>query len=199
MDCSTPPLRWSTPRHLLISLELIPPLTLTRDTTLNAGDSASVPPRFALRWDGSMLLSEILRWTAVGTALVFFTAGCISQSDETPAPAVTDTTAASSTTRGPGSLAWMSSVMPTDAELTDALGYIVTTDGPPNMLPGRKFWSTFIGSGQVAERDCIGVVSPLEQEAYSSAPITAVSFATQAAATYSAAVFDSGRWRQSGV
>ena len=108
-----------------------------------------------------------------------------------PADATTDRTAASSTTQGPGSFAWMSSVMPTDAELTEALGYTVTTDGPPSVRPGRKFRNTFIGSGEVAERDCIGVVSPLEQEAYAGAPVTAVSFATEAAATYSAAAFDS--------
>lgn len=54
--------------------------------------------------------------------------------------------------------------MPTDAELTDALGYAVTIDGPPIIRLGREFRNTFIGRGEVAERDCVGVVSSLEHE-----------------------------------
>lgn len=100
-----------------------------------------------------MLVAQAVCWTAVGTALAVLTAGCSSGSDGTPAAATTDRTATSSTTQGPGSFAWISSVMPTDAELTEALGYTVTTDGPPSVRPGRKFRNTFIGSGEVAERD----------------------------------------------
>jgi hypothetical protein len=89
--------------------------------------------------------------------------------------------------------AWLTAVLPTSAELSEALGYPVTADGPPKVRNGAKLRNTFIGSGDVAERDCIGVVSPLETDAYGSAPLVAVSFASESAATYGAAVFDSPR------
>lgn len=87
----------------------------------------------------------------------------------------------------------MTSVLPTDPELSGALGYPVTIDGPPKIRNGAKLRNTFIGSREVAERDCIGVVSPLETEAYGSAPLVAVTFASESAATYGAAAFDSPR------
>lgn len=89
--------------------------------------------------------------------------------------------------------AWLTAVLPTDSELSEALGYPVTIDGPPTIRNGAKLRNTFIGSRDVAERDCIGVVSPLETEAYGSAPLVAVTFASESAATYGAAVFDSPR------
>jgi hypothetical protein len=85
----------------------------------------------------------------------------------------------------------LTSVLPTDSELSEALGYPVTVDGPPRIRPGSGLRNTVVGSGDIAERDCIGVVSPLEKEAYGSAPVIALTFATEAAATYGAAAFDS--------
>ena len=85
----------------------------------------------------------------------------------------------------------MTAVLPTDSELSEALGYSVTIDGPPRIRRGSGLRNTVVGSGDIVERDCIGVVSPLEKEAYGSAPVIALTFATEAVATYGAAAFDS--------
>lgn len=91
----------------------------------------------------------------------------------------------------PDPYAWLTSVLPTSAELSNALGYAVTVDGPPRIRPGSGLRNTVIGSGDVIERRCLGVVSPLEKEIYGSAPVVAVTFATESAATYGAVAFDS--------
>lgn len=132
-----------------------------------------------------------LRWMAAAAAVVVWLAGCSSQNDGTAAQSTTALTAPSVTTQARDSFAWLSSVMPTDAELSDALGYAVSTGGPSRVRASPKFRNTFVGSGEVVERDCIGVVAPLEQDVYGSTPAVAVSFNTEAAATYGAVAFDS--------
>lgn len=138
-----------------------------------------------------MLLRGAARYSAAAIACVVVLAGCSSPGE---GPSAHSSTAAQTSVPGSqpeDSFSWLSSVLPTDPELSEALGYPVTTDGPPRVRTDVKFRNTFVGSGDIAARECIGVVSALEQEAYRSVPAVAVSFATEAAATYSVVAFDS--------
>ena len=119
--------------------------------------------------------------------------GCSTQSDGTSAPENSKSSTESTNIQVQEPYAWLTSVLPTDSELSEALGYSVTIDGPPKVRNGARLRNTFAGSGDVSERDCIGVVSPLETDAYGSAHLAAVTFSSESAATYGAAIFDSPR------
>ncbi len=143
-----------------------------------------------------MNVRDVLRRAAAAALGVVLLVSCSTSGDGTSAPRPSAPSAESSKTQAQEPYAWLTSVLPTDAELSEALGYPVTIDGPPEIRNGAKLRNTFIGSREVAERDCIGVVSPLETEAYGSAPLVAVTFASESAATYGAAAFDSPRSAQ---
>ncbi|WP_395307497.1 sensor domain-containing protein [Mycobacterium sp. AMU20-3851] len=127
---------------------------------------------------------------ALGVVLVV---GCSNPSDGTSKSDTSKPSAESTNNQVREPYAWLTSVLPTDSELSDALGYPVVVNGLPKVRDGARLRNTFIGSRDIAERDCIGVVSPLETDAYVSAPLVAVTFASESAATYSAALFDSPR------
>lgn len=140
-----------------------------------------------------MIARDVLRRTAVAAFSVVLLASCSTSGDGTSALGTSELPTESSKTRVHAPYAWLTAVLPTSSELSEALGYPVTVDGPPKIRNGARLRNTFIGSREITERDCIGVVSPLETEAYDSAPLVAVTFASESAATYSAAVFDSPR------
>ena len=159
----------------------------------------------AMPWNTSR---SVLRRAGAAMAGMALIAGCAAPATESPAITSSNAIPSSASAQPPDPSAWLTSVMPTDSELSDAVGYPVSVDGPPSVRPGSKLRNTVIGSGDVSERECLGVVSPLEQETYESAPIIAVSFATESAATYGAVAFASAgdaertfrgfadRWRQ---
>lgn len=138
-----------------------------------------------------MIFRGALRRGAAAALGIVLLVGCSTQSDGTSAPVNSKSSTESSNIQVQEPYAWLTSVLPTDSELSEALGYPVTVDGPPRIRRGSGLRNTVVGSGDIAERDCIGVVSPLEKEAYGSAPVIALTFATEAAATYGAAAFDS--------
>lgn len=143
-----------------------------------------------------MMGLSALRQLAAAAASVVLLVSCSTSSDGTSTLDTRTSSTESTQTQVQEPYSWLTSVLPTDAELSEALGYPVTIDGPPKIRSGAKLRNTFIGSRDVAERDCIGVVSPLETEAYGSAPLVAVTFASESAATYGAAAFDSPRSAQ---
>ena len=138
-----------------------------------------------------MIAGDALRRAASAAAGAVLLVSCSTPVEGTSTPDTRTSLAESTQTQVQEPYAWLTAVLPTDSELSEALGYPVTVDGPPKVRDGAKLRNTFIGSGEVAERDCIGVVSPLEKEAYGSAPVIALTFATEAAATYGAAAFES--------
>lgn len=140
-----------------------------------------------------MIARHVLRRAAAAALGVVLLTSCSTSSDGTSTPDTTTSFTETTQTRAQEPYAWLTSVLPTDSELSEALGYPVTIDGPPKIRNGARLRNTFVGSREVAERDCIGVVSPLETETYGSAPLVAVTFASESAATYGAAAFDSPR------
>lgn len=140
-----------------------------------------------------MITGDALRRATAAAAGVVLLVGCSTPVDGTSTPNTRTSSAESTQTQVQEPFAWLTAVLPTDSELSEALGYRVTVDGPPKVRNGKRLRNTFIESREVAERDCIGVVSPLETDAYGSAPLVAVTFASESAATYGAAAFDSPR------
>jgi len=115
-------------------------------------------------------------------------AGC-GQSTEGTATR-TDGTVTKSTSQSPqppNGYAWLNSVMPTSEELSKAAGYQVTIDEPPTVHGGDFLRDTIVGSRDVTNIECLGVVSPFEQRAYQDAPVVAITYATEAAVTFGAA------------
>ncbi|WP_240630620.1 sensor domain-containing protein [Mycolicibacterium sp. GF69] len=136
-----------------------------------------------------------VRRNAVAGLVVFATAsliaGCGSARERTAeseaGPTVALTTAGG--TAPTTSYAWLSSVLPDDKELTDAVGFQVRMDEPPSV--GPRLRNTAAGSRELTESLCFGVVSPFEQQVYGVAPVRAVSYATESSVTFGAAAIDS--------
>ncbi|MCV7282841.1 sensor domain-containing protein [Mycolicibacterium flavescens] len=81
------------------------------------------------------------------------------------------------------SYSWLTTVLPSNEELTTAAGYPVRMDGPPSV--SSRLRDTVTGS-QLTEGQCLGVVSPLEAQVFASAPVRAVTFATESTITIGA-------------
>lgn len=138
-----------------------------------------------------MIAGGALRHAASAAAGVVLLVSCSTPVDGTSTPDTRTSSTESTRTQVQNPFAWLTAVLPTESDLSEALGYPVTIDGPPTIRNGAKLRNTFIGSREVAERDCLGVVSPLETEVYGSAPLVAVTFASESTTTYGAAAFDS--------
>jgi hypothetical protein len=75
--------------------------------------------------------------------------------------------------------------------LSDALGYLVAVDELPAVGDITDLRNTVMGSHTITEPQCIGVISSLEKEAYGATPVLAVTFETEATATFGAVAFAS--------
>jgi hypothetical protein len=114
------------------------------------------------------------------------TEGTATRDDDTP---VDKSTPQSSPP--PNGYAWLKSVMPSSEELTRAAGYRVTIDEPPTVHDGDFLRDTIVGSRDVTNIECLGVVSPFESRVYQDAPVVAITFATEAVVTFGAAALSS--------
>lgn len=144
-----------------------------------------------------------------GIATVSLIVGCGGAEEHTPRPEASRATAPTTTitTMTPtNSYAWLTTVLPNDRELTDAAGFQVRVDEPPSV--GIRLRNTVAGSRELTEKQCLGVISPFEQQVYGAAPLRAVTYATESSVTFGAAAVDSpedarelidafaGQWRE---
>lgn len=129
----------------------------------------------------------------------FLVGGCSATVDGSAAVA-SDATAASAPpasapplTAPPSSdqFGWLTSVLPTSDELSRALGYPVTVREYPPVGDITDLRDTLAGSREVTERQCVGVISSLGQDAYGTADVRAVTYGTESTATFGVVAFAS--------
>ncbi|WP_156670852.1 sensor domain-containing protein [Mycobacterium sp. E136] len=135
------------------------------------------------------------RASAVGGVLALVVssliAGCGAAAEQTTQSGA-DRSSTFTTSRGtapPNEYAWLTTVLPSDQELTTAAGYQIRMGEPPSV--GSRLRNTLAGSREMTERQCLGVISSFEEEVYGAAPVRAVTYATESKVTFGAAAFDS--------
>jgi hypothetical protein len=81
---------------------------------------------------------------------------------------------------------WLTSVLPSTAELTGAVGHQIRAYDPPTLGDVTRMRNTIAGSQSLTEGQCLGVASPFEGRVYEGAPIEAVTYATESTVTFGA-------------
>ncbi|KUI44116.1 hypothetical protein AU197_02415 [Mycobacterium sp. IS-1590] len=151
-------------------------------------------PTVAVRLD-AIIGAMWCRTSAVGGVLAVVSASLIAGCGDAVEPTIqpgTDraTTATPATTTPPANrYAWLTAVLPSDQELTRAAGYQVRMGEPPSV--SSRLRNTVAGSREMTETQCLGVVSPFEEQVYGTTPVRAVTYAAESKVTFGAAAFDS--------
>ena len=96
--------------------------------------------------------------------------------------------------RGPApGTAWITSILPSAKELKETLGGYYRDGAEPPPLGGTDALRAVRNPDKVSERQCLGVVDPLTSIAFGSAPVAAVTYAMNSAATYGVVALQSAR------
>ncbi len=87
---------------------------------------------------------------------------------------------------------WLTNALPSDDDLSRAVGYQITTDGEHPPVRGvTDLRNTAAVKGEITEPQCFAVTAPLEVQTYNAASVEATTFVTDGPMTYGAVVLAS--------